>query len=210
MKTTYFRSFFNFLFAFSLIFIFSNSVFSQSGSFDKRYLLNFLSSDNTQNFPLTRPRIVNTSEKDVQFANETANKASLNYGFERQIFELINKKRLENGLPALVWSEDVAKIARIHSENMANFKFFSHAGLDGKMVNNRADDLGVSKWRSIGENIAYNRGFANPIEFAVEGWMKSPAHRDNILSRRWKESGIGIAVAGDGTYYFTEVFLLRK
>jgi uncharacterized protein YkwD len=48
------------------------------------------------------------------------------------------------------------------------------------------------------------------VEFAVERWMKSPKHRENLLSSRWKESGIGIAVTGNGTYYFTEVFLLRK
>lgn len=78
------------------------------------------------------------------------------------------------------------------------------------MINNRADSVGLSKWRSIGENIAYNRGYANPLEFAVEGWMKSPAHRDNILNNRWQESGIGIAILADGTYFFTQVFLLRK
>ena len=210
MKTEYFLSFCKFLLIIFCICIFSRNVFSQNNFVEKSLLLNFLASDNNQNFAPTRPRIVNTSEKAVKSDKDNSVKSATTYSFEQQVFELINKKRAEIGLPALVWNDDVARIARIHSENMANYKFFSHAGLDGKMVNNRADDLGVSKWRAIGENIAYNRGFANPIEFAVEGWMKSPAHRDNILSERWKESGIGIAIASDGTYYFTEVFLLRR
>jgi uncharacterized protein YkwD len=78
------------------------------------------------------------------------------------------------------------------------------------MVNDRADSFGISKWRAVGENIAYNRGYANPIEFAVDRWMHSPGHRENILNARWKESGIGIAITQDGAYYFTQVFLQRK
>lgn len=146
---------------------------------------------------LNRPRVV-----------ETANKIST-AAFEYRILELINQKRAEKSLEPLRWSEDVAKIARLHSENMARYKFFNHVGQDGLSVDERADANGLSKWRAIGENIAYNRGFENPIEFACEGWMKSNAHRQNLLSTRWKETGIGVAVASDGTYYFTQVFLVR-
>ncbi len=103
----------------------------------------------------------------------------------------------------------MAKIARQHSENMATLKFFSHTGKDGLMVHDRADALGISNWRAIGENIAYNRGYDKPAEFAIERWMLSPAHRDNILSKMWKEAGIGAAIADDGAYYFTQVFVER-
>jgi uncharacterized protein YkwD len=78
------------------------------------------------------------------------------------------------------------------------------------MVNDRADAGGVHKWKAIGENIAFNQGYKNPIEFAVERWMKSTGHRENILNDRWKESGIGIAITADGAYYFTQVFIERK
>jgi uncharacterized protein YkwD len=127
---------------------------------------------------------------------------------EKQAFELINKQRKANGLKELAWSDDAAEVARRHSQSMAEYKFFSHQGLDGSMVDDRADSLGLRKWLAIGENIAYNRGYSNPVEFAVECWMKSTGHKENILNRGWKESGIGIAVASDGSYYFTQVFLL--
>ena len=163
---------------------------------------------------LTRPRVFADPPKktliDKTSIVTAESKAAVTDGFERQVFALINQKRMESGLNSLIWNDDLAKIARMHSKSMADRKFFDHTGLDGKMVNNRADAIGLSKWRSIGENIAYNRGYAAPLEFAVEGWMKSPAHRDNILNNRWQESGIGIAVTDDGTYYFTQVFLLRK
>ena len=154
-----------------------------------------------------RPRVY----KEKETSNEaTVKKAVTNFEFERKAFDEINQQRAAIGLQPLTWSDDAAKIARVHSENMANFKFFSHEGLDGSMVNDRADSFGVSKWRAIAENIAYNRGYANPISFVVESWMKSTGHRENILNGRWKESGIGIAITADGTYYFTQVFVQRK
>ncbi|MGI8494448.1 MAG: CAP domain-containing protein [Pyrinomonadaceae bacterium] len=39
--------------------------------------------------------------------------------------------------------------------------------------------------------------------------MLSPSHKENILDKRWKETGIGIAIASDGTYFFTQVFILK-
>ncbi len=125
---------------------------------------------------------------------------------EQTAFQLLNEKRVNIGLSPLAWSENMAKVARLHSNNMATFKFFSHQGLDGLQVDGRAESLGFKRWQGIGENIAYNRGFANPVEFAVERWMLSDSHRENLLDKRWKESAVGIAIAKDGTYYFTEVF----
>jgi uncharacterized protein YkwD len=154
---------------------------------------------------VTRPRIVqkNPTESDLS-------KVNLNANLERQAFDLINQQRAKLNLEPLKWSDEVANIARVHSTDMATFNFFSHTDLNGLLVNDRADIFGVNKWQAIGENIAYNRGYKNPVEFAVERWMQSPSHRENLLNSRWKESGIGIAVTDNGTYYFTEVFLLRK
>lgn len=130
-------------------------------------------------------------------------------GVEQAAFALINRKRAENGLQPLIWSDEIAAIARIHSQNMAEFQFFSHRGLDNKMVSDRADDRGLRKWRAIGENIAFNRGYLDPISKAVELWLNSTSHRHNMLDRNWKESAVGVAVAPDGSYYFTQVFLKK-
>jgi uncharacterized protein YkwD len=129
---------------------------------------------------------------------------------ERQVFALINAERNRNGLTELEWSDSLAAVARLHSEDMATAKFFSHRGSDGSMVDDRADRLGLGVWRSIGENIAYMRGFDDPAALAVEKWLESTAHRKNLLGPNWKESAVGVSVTDDGTYYMTEVFLLRK
>ena len=129
---------------------------------------------------------------------------------EQAAFGLINQKRVEMGFEPLVWSNELAAVARLHSQNMAEFKFFSHRGLDNKLVSDRADQLKIGRWRSIGENIAFNRGFQDPVGKAVELWLDSPTHRRNMLDPNWKESAVGVAKAEDGSIYFTQVFLVRK
>ena len=129
---------------------------------------------------------------------------------ERKVFGLLNAERRAHGLEALEWSDDLAAVARLHSSNMADEKFFSHRGSDGSMVDDRADRLGLGSWRVIGENIAYMRGFDDPAALAVQKWMESTAHRKNMLGANWKESAVGVAITKDGTYYMTQVFLLRK
>ena len=184
---------------------FSPSAFSQNSNAEKRPQAYLVSSGDPRP-ALSRPRRVKIAADD----KEAVGGCRKDYGLERKVFDLINQQRVKLGLAALEWNADIAEVAREHSENMANFRFFSHRDLDGLMVNDRADALGIKKWRAIGENIAYNRGYENPAASAVERWMQSPSHRENLLNNRWQESGIGIAVTEDGTYYFTEVFLFRK
>ncbi len=153
----------------------------------------------------SRPRVVKVTESKVK-SSVLVNVGSI----ERAAFEILNQKRRERGLQPLVWNVDLCNVARGHSQNMSEFQFFAHRGLDGKMVSDRADDRGLGKWQAIGENIAFNRGFQDPVAKAVEGWLGSPTHMRNLLDDKWKESAIGVAVAEDGSYYFTQVFLVRK
>lgn len=153
--------------------------------------------------------ILEDDEEDEKALGVKASVLSM-VSFERAAFEIINRKRVENGQPHLTWCDKLAAVARVHSQSMAEFRFFSHRGLDDKLVSDRADRQGVGRWRSIGENIAFNRGYKDPVEKAVEGWLNSPTHRRNMLDTNWKESAVGVALAPDGSYYFTQVFLTRK
>jgi uncharacterized protein YkwD len=152
------------------------------------------SADNIED--LFRPR-VDTSNFNVD-------------SLEHQAFVLVNKIREQNRLKDLDWSDQLESVARLHSDNMAEYQFFSHKGLDNKYVSQRADDAHVGAWRSIGENIAFMRGYSDPVKMAVDLWMDSPAHRRNMLDPNWNESAIGVGVSSDGSVYFTQVFLTRK
>jgi uncharacterized protein YkwD len=156
-----------------------------------------------------------TASRQIQVAAYTRVRTVVNTpaavaAAERDAFDLINKIRNDAGLESLIWNEQLANLARLHSQDMAEQKFFSHRGSDGSMVDNRADKLGLMNWSAIGENIAFLRGYDDAPKFAVERWMESPRHKENLLDKRWKETGMGVAILPDGTFYFTQVFILRN
>ena len=128
---------------------------------------------------------------------------------ERRVFDLVNSERTKAGLPALVWLDRVATVSRFHSTNMATNNFFAHVDPQGRRSGKRADQHGVSDWKQIGENIAWVSG-NDPAARVVRSWMQSPGHRENILTASYRESGIGLAMAADGKYYFTQVFIRRR
>ncbi|MCU0239472.1 MAG: CAP domain-containing protein [Pyrinomonadaceae bacterium] len=190
-----------FVFATVIFIPFSVNVYAQISSESTQIIDN--QSFNELKLKSTRPRLVTTNNEILSKSNE---KPTINLlEIERKTFDLLNEQRILKGLTPLVWSDELAKIARLHSENMAKYKFFSHVGLDGKTAEERARSLGV-KVNGIGENISYNRGYTNPVQTAVDGWLNSSGHRNNLMQKFWQKSAIGVAVANDGTYYFTEIF----
>ena len=128
---------------------------------------------------------------------------------ERRAFDLINVERQRRGLRPLVWDGALTRIARYHSENMARDGILNHVDRDGLDLRGRAEVLGLHGWRALGENIAYNQGYADPTAFAVERWMVSDKHRENILNGEFTHAGIGIARSADGRVFFTQVFMER-
>jgi uncharacterized protein YkwD len=128
---------------------------------------------------------------------------------ERRAFELINVERAKNGKAPLVWDAELCRMAELHSQHMAQQNFFSHVGPDGLNVEHRARAIGLQNWRVLGENIAYNRGFDDPVGFAVEGWMHSEGHRANILNASFNRSAIGVVRTPEGRVYLTQVFIAR-
>lgn len=123
---------------------------------------------------------------------------------ELEAFDLINVERSAAGVDPLVMDSGLRAVARAHSEDMVAREFFSHDNPDGASPFDRIHAAGIEYSRA-GENIAWNN-FPNPVEKAVDGWMNSTGHRNNILNGEFTLTGMG--VAGDDTngYYFTQVF----
>ena len=129
---------------------------------------------------------------------------------EDRLFEAINQERKANGLSPLVRASDLNAVAREHSRDMVERHYFAHRSPEGDDLRVRFARSGISNWRYIAENIAYNLGQSDPVTAAVEGWMNSPGHRRNILNKKLTESGIGVAVDEMGRTYFTQVFATRE
>lgn len=157
------------------------------------------------------PRPRRATEESVSTAtNEANSSASLAEAnaIERRAFEQTNRARVENGLLPLAWDNELFRLARLHSERMAVQHFFSHETLEGLQLKDRARARQI-RFRVIGENIAYNKGYDDPGGFAVERWMISSGHRANILHAGFQASAIGSYVSADGSTYLTQVFITR-
>ncbi len=124
---------------------------------------------------------------------------------EKEVFELVNKERAANGLNSLTWADDLAAVARAHSQDMIDNNYFSHTNLNGESPFDRLHNAGIS-YTTAAENIAY--GQKTP-EAVMNAWMNSSGHRANILNSRVKELGVGAAKTSNGAIYWTQVFAAR-
>lgn len=149
-------------------------------------------SKNTKNAALTQL----TQQRQVRSSTLTT--------LERTVFQKINQYRQSRGLAALSRNSSITTQARKHSQNMANTRQLSHNGFDG-----RVQVIGKTiRWRGAAENVAYNAGFSNPAAQAVNGWLKSSGHLQNIIGD-FNLTGIGVAKNSQGEYYFTQIFIKR-
>jgi uncharacterized protein YkwD len=125
---------------------------------------------------------------------------------EQSCFGEVNRQRRVRGLEPLKFSEKLLEVARYYSRRMAEEGFFSHVDLEGRTVRQRVDEAGI-RWRVLGENLAYSKGYINPVAVAVRGWLESPGHRRNLLGPEYRYTAVGAWISNDGTVYFTEIFL---
>jgi len=120
------------------------------------------------------------------------------------IFLLTNRERVRADLSPLRRSPELTRAAQVHAEQMASARKLSHdvAGARYPSLTSRLRLVSYTSAAS-GENIAegYTSGAA-----LVAGWMTSAAHRTNILSARYTETGVGTARARSGRTYHAQVF----
>jgi uncharacterized protein YkwD len=122
---------------------------------------------------------------------------------EQSAYELVNQYRASLNLGTLKFNPQISQQARIHSENMAkHIVEFSHDGFDGRIETLEAQIV----YLSAAENVAYTMGYDDPANKAVEEWLKSDDHRQNIEGD-YNLTGIGVAKNQQGEYYFTQIFI---
>ncbi len=192
--------------AFSLFLIAGSASDAQAQNHSVRPVARLITSSGDGSTFSSRPRVVNASSGASVVASSAAIGATSD---ERRAFDLVNAERRAHGERPLVWDAELMQMARQHSQNMAQQNFFNHKGPDGRGLRERSLASGLSGFKALAENLAYNKGFADVASSAVVGWMHSEGHRDNILNAEFTRSGIGIARAADGRVYLTQVFIAR-
>ncbi len=123
---------------------------------------------------------------------------------EQQMLSYVNEARINAGLSALTYCSQLTSTARAKSRDMIENNYFSHTSPRYGGLGDLLNHYGVS-YRIAGENLAMNS--SGSVSQAHNSLMNSPGHRENILNRNFTHVGIGIQVKGDGSHYYTQLFV---
>ena len=116
------------------------------------------------------------------------------------LLEDINAIRLNIGLDEFEPEPLIGSLARLHSENMAIGDIdLGHDGFQSRIASLYGDIDVIS----AAENVGSNRNLGD----AIDAWLDSDGHADNILGD-YNLSGVGISEDADGQLYLTQIFVL--
>lgn len=102
------------------------------------------------------------------------------------LIDLTNQKRQDNGLAQLEINPNLTSAAMQKAADMINKDYWAHTSPEGRTPWTFFKEVDY-QYLYAGENLA--RDFLDP-QSVINAWMKSPTHRDNILSRRYQDVGI--------------------
>ena len=121
---------------------------------------------------------------------------------EKEVFDLINKQRTQNGLSPLKENSELQRVAKIKSQDMVNNNYFSHTSPTYGSPFDMMKSFKIS-YNTAGENIAGNSSNSG----AVTAWMNSPGHRANILNSSFNQTGIGVVTGSKYGKIYVQMFI---
>jgi uncharacterized protein YkwD len=105
------------------------------------------------------------------------------------VLAAINATRQAHGLKALRVASGLVRAARVHAGAMASSGFFSHSSRDG--TSPAARIRRYYRGSLVGETMLW-RSPGVSADQALQMWLDSPPHRKILMSRSFREIGIGI------------------
>lgn len=121
---------------------------------------------------------------------------------EKEVFDLINKQRANNGLQALKVDNEVQRVARIKAQDMVDNNYFAHKSPIYGSPFNMLKSFKIS-YKTAGENIAGNSSNSG----AVTSWMNSSGHKANILNSNFNYTGVGVVSSSKYGKIFVQMFI---
>ena len=110
---------------------------------------------------------------------------------QAELIDHLNAERRARGLSALRLSPSLDKAAQAHACDNAKRLSISHVSSDGSHLQTRLRRAGYA-YRTAAENTG--RGFASGAR-AVQWWMNSPKHKQNMMMGQIRDVGVGIAMS---------------
>ena len=138
-----------------------------------------------------------SSSGNTSSSTETSNMNS----DEKEVFDLINKQRTNNGLAALKNDSEVQRVARIKAQDMVDNNF-SHTSPTYGSPFDMLKSFKIS-YKTAGENIAGNSSNSS----AVTAWMNSSGHKANILNSNFNYTGIGVVSSPKYGKMYVQLFI---
>ena len=111
---------------------------------------------------------------------------------ERSVFRAVNRVRRRHGLHRLRLVPRISFVAAFHSQDQAVNRFVSHSSSDGTPFYARIRRVATA--REVGETIIEYSGRSTGRGI-VRAWMRSPGHRRELLTARYRRIGIGHVTA---------------
>jgi hypothetical protein len=121
------------------------------------------------------------------------------------LVSLTNQQRIAAGLSPLTLDSQLSQAASNKASDMFAKNYWAHTAPDGATPWSFIKSAGYD-YLYAGENLA--RGFTTAPD-ALNAWMASPGHKENILSSKYKDVGFAVAtgtLSGDDTILIVEEF----
>lgn len=129
---------------------------------------------------------------------------------EQGIIRFTNEMRRSHDLDPLTSTEALKFLATTQSGLLCKYGVLEHESEKFPPQWRRfTSRMRLISIRSGAENIAYRTIDRDPLVWArdiVNGWMKSPHHRKNILDARFSYMGVGVKLCKNNIAYVAQVF----
>ena len=121
---------------------------------------------------------------------------------EKETLDLVNQYRKQNGLEALEPLVKLQQTAKLKAKDLVENEYFSHhskqLGTPFEMLKANQVDYDIA-----GENLAGNM---TPKK-AVESWINSKTHRENMLEKRFNYTGVCVIESPVYGKIFVQLFI---
>ena len=126
-------------------------------------------------------------ETNAEIVNEEESIESTLSVEEQEFFNKINDLRKKNNLPELKIDDKVENVARLKAQDLEENNYFSHTSDKYGTPFEMLSTSGIN-YKTASENIAGN----SSIDGAINSWMNSDSHKNNILSTNFNYTGVSV------------------